>query len=90
MECRSAERWSIMHNLPKILKALRKQNKLRQQDVADYLNISRNAYTHYELGISEPDINNLIRLAKLFKVSVDYLIGNYVDVQIVENNPVCG
>jgi transcriptional regulator with XRE-family HTH domain len=76
-----------MNNLSKNLKMLRKQNKLTQQDVAEYLNITRMAYNHWELGTREPDVDNLIKLSKYFKVSLDYLVGNYLNV--FENNSTC-
>jgi len=67
-----------MNNLSQNLKLLRKQNKMNQQQVADYLNISQQAYGRYEKGDREPDVENLIRLSKLFRVSLDYLIGYYM------------
>jgi transcriptional regulator with XRE-family HTH domain len=76
-----------MNNLSKNLKMLRKQNNLTQQDVADFLNITRMAYNYYELGSREPDIDNLLKLSKFFRVSLDYLIGNYIN--IFENNTEC-
>lgn len=57
------------------LKELRKEKKLTQSDVAKHLGISIQAYSHYELGTAEPTIDNLIKLAKYYDVSVDYLIG---------------
>ncbi|MFC4768499.1 helix-turn-helix domain-containing protein [Effusibacillus consociatus] len=46
-----------------------------QQEIADALGISRARYAHYENGRNEPDIKTLIRLADLFEVKVDYLLG---------------
>ena len=54
---------------------LRKLNKLTQRDVARHLGISQPAYTRYENGKSEPTIENLIKLADLFDVSIDFLCG---------------
>jgi transcriptional regulator with XRE-family HTH domain len=68
-----------MHNLPENLKRLRKKNKLTQQDVADYLNVIRQTYSHFETGRNEPDLNTLIKLAELFQVPLDILAGRYVD-----------
>jgi transcriptional regulator with XRE-family HTH domain len=68
-----------MHNLPINLKTLRIQKKLKQQDVAEYLNITQVAYGRYEAGLREPDIDTLIRLAELFNVSLDILTGRYVN-----------
>lgn len=46
-----------------------------QREMAEYLEISQPAYIRYENGSAEPTFENLIKLAKLFDVSVDYLLG---------------
>ena len=56
------------------LRALRKNRNLTQTDVGNYLNMSRQGYAHYENGHQTPDYEILIRLAKLYQVSVDELI----------------
>ena len=58
------------------LVALRKKAGLTQQAVADRLNIHRTAYTKYETSGVTPDQKGLMRLAELFGVTVDYLIGH--------------
>lgn len=57
------------------LKELRTKHKKTQQEIADYLGISRGAYTNIENGKREPDFASIKKLAILFSVSVDYLIG---------------
>lgn len=57
------------------LKELRKLNKLTQRQVAERLKISQPSYIRYENGKSEPTLENLVALADLFDVSVDYLLG---------------
>lgn len=74
-----------MHNLPNNLRILRKKHDMRQKDVADYLSITQTAYSYYESGLREPDINTLIKLAKLFNVSLDILVGRYIEVNIEDN-----
>ena len=59
---------------PQRLKSLRLSKKLSQQDMANLLGITRQAYGRYESGLSEPDIENLRKLAKFFDVSIDYLL----------------
>lgn len=54
---------------------LRKAKGLTQNDVAGHLGISRGAYANYELGTREPDTDTLIKLAELYGVTVDYLLG---------------
>ncbi|MBD8075416.1 MULTISPECIES: helix-turn-helix domain-containing protein [Bacillus cereus group] len=57
------------------LHALRKERKLRQEDMAKQLGIARTTYAMYEQGNREPDYNTLIKLATFFEVSIDYLLG---------------
>ncbi len=52
---------------------LRKEKKLSQEFVADTLNVSRQAVSKWENGLSSPDTENLIALAGLLEVDVDYL-----------------
>ncbi|MCQ2387885.1 MAG: helix-turn-helix transcriptional regulator [Clostridia bacterium] len=54
---------------------LRKQNNLTQREVANYLSISQPSYIRYEKGTSQPNLENLVKLADLFDVSVDFLLG---------------
>ena len=61
--------------MPKILYELRTQNGWTQSEVADKLFIKYQSYQAYELGISVPSLKNFIALAKLYDVSLDYLIG---------------
>ena len=57
------------------IKDLREDHDLKQSDVAKILNISQVSYGRYELGISEPTIESLIKLADFYNVSLDYLVG---------------
>ncbi|MED3183417.1 MULTISPECIES: helix-turn-helix domain-containing protein [Bacillus cereus group] len=57
------------------LYTLRKERKLRQEDMAKQLGIARTTYAMYEQGNREPDYNTLIKLATFFEVSIDYLLG---------------
>lgn len=57
------------------LASLRKARKVRQIDVARYLNISRQAISKYELGTREPDVATLRKLAEYYGASTDYLLG---------------
>ena len=58
------------------LKILRKQAQLTQVDVAEKLGISQPAYASWERGIKKPTQENLVKIAQLLNVSVDYLVGN--------------
>ena len=57
------------------LKALRKERKLRQSDVAKQLGIGVRTYQYYESDEHRPDYEMLIVLADLFGVTPDYLLG---------------
>lgn len=56
------------------LKNLRTKKGVSQQIVADYLEITRQAYSNYENGNRDPDNETLLKLAEYFEVSVDYLL----------------
>lgn len=60
------------------LKNLRNRHQLTQEDVAEHLNVSRQAVAKWEKGESIPDIANCIALAKLYNVTLDNLV-NYED-----------
>lgn len=64
-----------MQNLINVRKATHKT----QQEVADYLGISRQAYSNYEAGKREPDFETLLKLGEYFDCSVDYLLGTKKD-----------
>lgn len=58
-----------------ILISLRKAKKLTQEDVARYLNISRQAYCRYENDQREPSLDTLCKLADFYEESTDTLLG---------------
>ena len=58
------------------LKTLRKQVKLTQGHIAEKLNISQQAYASWERGVKKPTQENLVKIAQVLNVSVDYLVGN--------------
>lgn len=57
------------------LKSLRSIHKLRQEDLAERVQVSRTAVGHWETGNTEPDTDTLRKLADIFHVSIDYLLG---------------
>ncbi|MDE7351942.1 MAG: helix-turn-helix domain-containing protein [Acetatifactor sp.] len=57
----------------------RKKKGLSQEKVAEYMEVSRQAVTKWEANISKPSSENLIKLAQLFEVDVDTLLGNGED-----------
>lgn len=59
----------------KTIKDLRHINQISQQKLANSIGVSRSTIAMWELGNSEPDNENLTKLANFFNVSVDYLLG---------------
>ena len=57
------------------IKELREENGLTQQAVADYLNVKQNTYSQYENEKRQLSVDVLIKLAKFYKVSTDYILG---------------
>lgn len=57
------------------LKSARKAKKLTQIEVADYIGLAQSSYSAWESGKTKIDDVSLKRLAELFEVSVDYLLG---------------
>lgn len=55
------------------IKQLRKEKNLSQQEIANYLQITRQAYSNYENGKREPDYETLLKLSEFFAVTVDHL-----------------
>lgn len=60
------------------LRELREKDNLSQRKVSKDLSIKYTTFNGYERGISEPDIETLIKLADYFRTTVDYLIGHEV------------
>lgn len=65
---------------------LRKQAGLSQEELADKLNVTRQAISKWEGAQSLPDMQKLIRISKLFDVSADYLIKDEIGEQVLNNN----
>lgn len=57
------------------LKTLRLQNNITQACLAKKLGVTKSVISAYETGIRMPSYNVLISIARIFKVSTDYLLG---------------
>ena len=55
---------------------LRKREGYSQEELANKLDVSRQAISRWEMGTSVPDSNNVLQLSKLFSVSTDYLLND--------------
>ncbi len=58
------------------LKELRKQAHLTQVELASKLGIVQSSYADWERGKKKPTQENLVKIAQILDVSVDYLVGN--------------
>ncbi|HEY8419481.1 MAG TPA: DUF5680 domain-containing protein [Clostridia bacterium] len=56
------------------LQLIRKSKGLTQEELAEELDVSRQAVAKWESGQAYPDISNLIQISNLFNVTIDYLV----------------
>lgn len=70
------------------LRALRKQKGVTQQEVADYIGSSSQAYSRFEKGIFKPDSKKIKKLADYFDVSIDYIQSQFPLI-IADNDRRC-
>jgi len=64
----------VKYTISERLKTLRKLNNLSQDNVAKYLEIQRTTISQYESGDLIPPTLNIIKLAKLYNVTTDYIL----------------
>ena len=57
------------------LKEIREDRDYKQSDIAKVLGTTQQQYSKYELGIQLISVERLVKLAKFYNTSVDYLIG---------------
>lgn len=57
--------------LGKNIKKIRTEKNIFQKTLAEKLGITRQTLSYWELGICEPDVDTIIKLAKYFNVSLD-------------------
>ena len=62
-------------NLGDRYRDLRKDRKLTQDDLAQYLGLTRSAINTWEQGLSIPSVNMIISLSQFYGVTTDYLLG---------------
>src|SRR5690606_33247032 len=66
------------------LKELRESKNLTQLDIGNYLEMSRVGYSKYERGTAEPNIASLIKLADLYNITIDELVGRSVPAESIQ------
>ncbi|MBQ6848844.1 MAG: helix-turn-helix domain-containing protein [Clostridia bacterium] len=72
------------------IRDLRRERHLTQQAVAERLQIHRTTYTKYETGCVAPDQQGLLRLAEIFDVTVDSLLGRDTTVLADSDSSLAG
>lgn len=54
---------------------MRKEKDLKQEELANALNVSKGIISLWENGLREPTMSNLVTIASYFHVSINYLVG---------------
>ncbi|MBQ6569960.1 MAG: helix-turn-helix domain-containing protein [Clostridia bacterium] len=65
----------MSESFPRLLKMLRKEQKLSQREAAELLGVSQALLSHYEKGIRECKLDFVVKVADFYGVSCDYLLG---------------
>ncbi|MBS5939091.1 XRE family transcriptional regulator [Clostridium sartagoforme] len=73
-------------NLSAKLQLLRKKNGLSQEELAERLGISRQAISKWESGQSTPDLNKLILLSEIYNVTIDSLVKDSDEYDILQGS----
>ena len=63
-----------MNKVNGMIKRLRLEKRLNQEQLAEQLHVTRQAVSNWETGKTQPDIEMLTKIAEYFDVSVEYLI----------------
>ncbi|EFR45210.1 helix-turn-helix domain-containing protein [Streptococcus pseudoporcinus] len=74
-----------MNNFAKQLKKYRLEKNYSQDTLADQLFISRQAISKWENGDSTPDLENLVKLAEIFDVTLDQLVRGKESTSSLDN-----
>lgn len=61
--------------IPERIRDIRDKNGLTQEELARKMSITRSSVNAWEMGISMPSPENLVRLSDIFNVSTDYILG---------------
>ena len=57
------------------IRSIRIDRGYTQKQIADYLGISQNTYSQYEIGVLNYPVDVIVKLAQFYHVSTDYLLG---------------
>jgi len=64
-----------MQTIGKRLAEIRKSKKLKQMELAERLNVSQQVISNIERGVTAPDIEQLKKIADIYNISLDQLVG---------------
>lgn len=64
-----------MQTIGKRLAEIRKSKKLKQMELAEMLNVSQQVISNIERGVTAPDIEQLKKIADIYNISLDQLVG---------------
>nr|DAI31910.1 MAG TPA: helix-turn-helix domain protein [Caudoviricetes sp.] len=70
-----------MDKLANRLKELRRLSNLTQRQTSLKLGVTERSYQRFESGENKPSLSNLIELANIFNVSLDFLVGREGDFE---------
>lgn len=65
----------MVETLGSRLRQLRESKHFKQEQIARLLNVNKTTVSYYENNIRQPSYSTLIRIASIFNVSTDYLLG---------------
>ena len=75
----SNKKWRLLlqelENFTRIIRELRQSYGFTQKQVAEKLEVTYQSYQAYERGIALPNLKNFLKLANIYDVSLDYLVG---------------
>ncbi len=71
------------------LKLIRKEKNITQEQLAEMLNVSRQAVSKWEQGIGYPETEKLILISQKLDVSIDYLLNEKENVKIKDEKEEC-
>ncbi len=73
-------------NLGEKITELRKKKSLTQETLSEYLNVSRQTLSNWEKNNTIPDIAQAKNIANFFKISVDDLVDNSLEIECKNNS----
>ena len=66
-----------------VLKSLRIGRKIKQSEIAEYLNVTQGAIANWEKGIRSPGLDLIPRIAEFYDVSINYLFEVETPPQVI-------